>query len=336
MNVEHKLNEQDEQRLYRWLIHGDREAADASQQREFTQWLAANPHRQQKADAISGVWNSQEFITALQQSASEEALSSPSSLTNTKAAADRRENLFSPKWLTALGIAASILFATFVLDWQPHMEPVMQVYQTQRQQVDQALLEDGTTLLLGSASRVNVAYQTQTRHVELLSGEALFQVQKDKTRPFVVETAHVRMEALGTSFNVYHRESATELRVLEGQVAVNLLAQPDNHLVLHAGEQILVSAKKLGVTTHFDPQNSRSWRQGWLHTKNMRLQELLIELNRYAPKDVIAGSRAVENLPIKGSFDLANTDKNLEIIAALHHLEIQRLSGQIVLKLSAH
>jgi len=81
-------------------------------------------------------------------------------------------------------------------------------------------LADGSTVDLNARTRIRVRMSEQDRRVELLEGQALFQVAKDKSRPFIVRSNDTQVRAVGTQFDVYRRKTGTTVTVLEGRVAV--------------------------------------------------------------------------------------------------------------------
>src|SRR3546814_15029131 len=86
-------------------------------------------------------------------------------------------------------------------------------------------LRDGSAVTLNSNSEIDVDFDEGIRHVRLLRGEALFDVAKDSSRPFVVEADSTRVTAVGTSFTV-HRVSGRDVRVLVREGVVELAATP--------------------------------------------------------------------------------------------------------------
>ena len=60
----------------------------------------------------------------------------------------------------------------------------------------------------------------QERLVELLQGQALFNVAKDSARPFFAMSDDARVRAVGTQFDINRRRTGTTVTVLEGRVAV--------------------------------------------------------------------------------------------------------------------
>lgn len=81
-------------------------------------------------------------------------------------------------------------------------------------------LADGSTVDLNARSRLRVEFTKGERRVELVEGQALFQVSKDKSQPFIVSSGNATVRAVGTQFDVYRKATGTTVTVLEGRVAV--------------------------------------------------------------------------------------------------------------------
>ena len=73
---------------------------------------------------------------------------------------------------------------------------------------------------MNARSKLRIDFSEGERRVELLDGQALFQVAKDKNRPFIVASGDATVRAVGTQFDVYRKDSGTTVTVLEGRVAV--------------------------------------------------------------------------------------------------------------------
>ena len=83
-------------------------------------------------------------------------------------------------------------------------------------------MQDGSVVFLNTNSKVRVSWLPAERHIELVRGEARFQVAKDASRPFTVATTAAAVRALGTVFNVRAEPPGTQVAVLEGQVEVTV------------------------------------------------------------------------------------------------------------------
>jgi transmembrane sensor len=102
-------------------------------------------------------------------------------------------------------------------------------------------LADGSTVDLNARSRLRVEFTKGERRVLLLEGQALFQVSKDKLRPFIVSSGNATVRAVGTQFDVYRKATGTTVTVLEGRVAVYSSAH------VEATEPSPASAQPAGV-----------------------------------------------------------------------------------------
>jgi transmembrane sensor len=115
--------------------------------------------------------------------------------------------------------AACAILATLAaaLWWQTERYPL---YSTDVGERRSLTLADGSTVDLNARSSIRVEFTKTERHVELLGGQALFQVAKDSARPFIVRSAEATVRAVGTQFDVNRKPSGTTVTVLEGRVAV--------------------------------------------------------------------------------------------------------------------
>ena len=104
-------------------------------------------------------------------------------------------------------------------------------------------LPDGSKVWLHGDSKITYVgdFGNKTREV-YLSGEAFFDVAKDKTKPFIIHTRTISLKVLGTAFNVrsYDNEKETETALVHGSIEVTLLNSPDKKILLKPGEKLLV------------------------------------------------------------------------------------------------
>jgi transmembrane sensor len=117
--------------------------------------------------------------------------------------------------LLAASIAIAILGAG-MFSWLNH-DPG---YSTGIGEQHSITLTDGSTIDLNARTRIKIRFSEHERGIDLIEGQALFHVAKDKTRPFVVSSAGTAIRAVGTEFDVYQRKSGTTVTVLEGRVSV--------------------------------------------------------------------------------------------------------------------
>ncbi|MFT3934476.1 MAG: FecR domain-containing protein [Chitinophagaceae bacterium] len=105
-------------------------------------------------------------------------------------------------------------------------------------------LPDGTQVWLNADSKLEYSgdFSGKLREVKL-SGEAYFDVVKDKSRPFIIHTIAAQVKVLGTAFNVrsYAADKTTETSLIRGSVEVTLNGQPDKKVILKPNEKVIIS-----------------------------------------------------------------------------------------------
>jgi transmembrane sensor len=131
-----------------------------------------------------------------------------------------------PRRRLAAAAAACALLASAAggLLWHTNRFPT---YSTDIGERRSLTLADGSAVDLNARSSIRIEFSNAERRVELLHGQALFQVAKDKHRPFIVRTADASVRAIGTQFDVYRKAAGTTVTVLEGEVAVYSTARQD-------------------------------------------------------------------------------------------------------------
>lgn len=103
------------------------------------------------------------------------------------------------------------------------------------------LLPDGTRVWLNAGSRIQ--YDSDMLHKNTralsLSGEAFFDVAKDKDRPFIIHTDKIAIKVLGTAFNVraYPRDKITETVLMRGSIELTVNNKPYQKIILKPREK---------------------------------------------------------------------------------------------------
>ncbi|QDH79401.1 DUF4974 domain-containing protein [Echinicola soli] len=127
-------------------------------------------------------------------------------------------------------------------------------------------LPDGTLVKLNSSSSLMfpAAFSDTLREVKLV-GQAFFEVTRNEAAPFVVETEHLDVQVLGTSFDVlsYPGSERFEVAVASGKVKVNSFAGNQEILTKTEMTQLDVHSGQL-IKSHFDPVYQLGWKDGVL------------------------------------------------------------------------
>lgn len=148
------------------------------------------------------------------------------------------------------------------------------------------VLSDGSKVWINADSKLtfNPAFSTHERRITLI-GEAYFEIAKDTTRPFIVETYLAEIEALGTAFNVNtHREKGKVKTILtEGKVKITSgsIERP-----LTVGQEAIADSHAVKVATA-DLDEALSWKDGYFYFNKKNIREIVHELSRWYGVDVI-------------------------------------------------
>jgi transmembrane sensor len=105
-------------------------------------------------------------------------------------------------------------------------------------------LPDGTRVWLNAGSRLSYgkSYNAASREVNL-TGEAFFDVARNTQKPFLIHTARIDIQVLGTSFNIksYPTDKTTEATLIRGSIEVSIKDRPSERIILKPNEKLVVA-----------------------------------------------------------------------------------------------
>lgn len=286
------------------LCSGDATAAD---QLAWQHWLHAHADHQRAWQRIEAIRQSVQNVPV--------GIAAP---TLHAAGKSRRTALRSLFILAGTGSLAYMSYRS-VAD-EALLQPLLADYRTGIGQQRSIELSDGSRLVLNTDSSADVVFNGMQRTVKLWSGEILIETARHRQsveaaldpRPFVVETSQGRILALGTRFTVREFDQRTAVTVLDDAVEVRTTAQPEQSLVLQAGQSTQFDRNGIGSIEIADDAVD-AWQDGSLVVNNWRLGDVVAELNRYH-RGWLTCDPAVAAIRVSGAFPLANTDKALAVL----------------------
>lgn len=185
-------------------------------------------------------------------------------------------------------------------------------------------LSDGTKVWLNASSSITfpTSFAANERKV-ILTGEAYFEVAKDKKRPFRVSVNDMQVNVLGTHFNVnaYSDEDVVNTTLLEGSV---LLTEKNKKVLLKPGQQ--AQAEKSGAVVVKDNVNLEEvmgWKNGVFYFENANLQAVLRQVSRWYDVDVVF-EKGVPTRTFEGEIQ-----RNLQLSQVLKILEKNKVHFKI-------
>lgn len=189
------------------------------------------------------------------------------------------------RWRIA-AVAAAVtlgLLLTLVLQSQQVTDDTIKTGPGQWQHMT---LADGSIMHVDARTELKVDFSAEQRVVHLRKGEALFEVEKDAKRPFIVSTDVVDAIAVGTRFSVSVDPGVTTT-VSEGIVKVTPHGKRDDgsSVMLKAGDKLQVSDSGLTKQAfanvfQVDAERKLAWANGWLVFEGETIGEAAVEFNR--------------------------------------------------------
>lgn len=175
---------------------------------------------------------------------------------------------------------------------------------TPKGDIRRVVLAEGSAVTLNSDTEIAPRLTGNLRHIELMQGEALFDVMKDPSRPFIVNSGGIEVRAVGTSFTVrLHEDGAVSVAVREGIVDVR--SPGEGVLRLNAGFYTRAQDHKPLRASALSPQaleHVASWRDGRIDLTGLTLREAASEFARYSDRKIIINDADIGDMKVTGIY----------------------------------
>lgn len=234
---------------------------------------------------------------------------------------ERRRKTARALWATGMAACLALLMFSGVL-----LRPWSALYAdhvTDPGERREVHLEDGSLLWMNGDTVLSVDYRPNRRGITLYQGEALFEVAKDPSRPFIVHAAQGDVQAIGTRFDVDQRGDRVTVQVSEGIVQVSSGGET---VRLPAGQS---SAYRQGrapqAGAEVDVHDVATWQRGKLIFNARPLGDVLAELDRYIPGLLYLTDETLAARRISGIFEVDDPRAALDALEQTQPLRITRL-----------
>lgn len=268
------------------------------------------------------------------------------------------------KRLKVWSMAASVLLIVsatvfyLVTPAPRHPAPSNNIVTTQKGSKTNLVLPDGTKVWVNADTKLiyDKEFGNTTREVTL-TGEAYFDVVKDKSRPFIIHTSAVQVKVLGTAFNVrsYPTEKTTEATLIRGSVEVTLNVNPNEKVILKPNEKVVIENESalLPVKSadtaivrkpkvpmvinpvHFDKKDQEVYETMWV--KNILafdetpFDDMIAELERWYNVRILVKNRELSASTYTVTFENKSLDEVLEGLQFSAHFQYQVKDGVVII-----
>jgi transmembrane sensor len=248
--------------------------------------------------------------------------------------------LWTGNWYkVAAAIAGILLVAAIALFG---LEQKDRSHTTDFGKISRITLPDGSQVTLNGNStlRYDTDWETAGQREVWLQGEAFFRVVKQThikdgqpaNRKFIVHTADLDVEVLGTTFNVLNRKAKTQVVLNTGKVKVEGPLLNEQELVMQPGDLVEVSHQNNTLTRKtVNPQNFSSWINKKLVFDNTPLREVAMLLEETYGVQVEVADNLLLDQKVSGSVPNDNIHVLLHALARSFDLNIRRSGEKITL-----
>ena len=313
------------QQAAHWWVVLHNVDASAAEKREFVEWVARAPERIEACLRVARVhaavsradvrWpeTSAEDLVRDALAVPDESVVPLRPHVRRKREEERRRPAL--RWVT--GLAASFMVAACLGWWLTLSRP--EEFQTKLGEQRSVLLADGSRVTLNTASKIEVRLQANHRAVQLLQGEALFEVAQDAHRPFDVHADSIVVRALGTQFDIDRRATRTAVTVVEGRVAVIAADSRTGNLpVLSAGDRVIINSAGPSALEHeVNLAEATAWTQHQLVFHYRPLGEIADEFNRYNLGRIEIRSPSLREQEMTGTFRSNDVASFVAVLAGI-------------------
>ena len=192
-------------------------------------------------------------------------------------------------------------------------------------QMSQLTLSDGTKVWLNSGTTLRYPdrFAEEVRSVTI-AGEAYFKVAKRTNKPFIVNTSQMKVQVMGTSFNLsaYQEDNTTAVTLVEGKVAIQDL-EGKTISDLSPG-QLAIKSKDSNVLQIKPVETSfySAWTEGKIFFDDEKLDQIAVKLERWFNVEISFADEKLKSQRFTGTI-LKNKPVDqimqvLELLAPIH------------------
>jgi transmembrane sensor len=324
-----------------WFIEFRAGDVDGDARARFIEWLRRSPEHIHAYLEIAGVWAELptsdpkgkidiEALIARARGEPDVIALSPDRPPSTPAPSAGKHALWRGSRRAAVALAAVVLLAVAAVVFLGR-DKSGGSYSTGIGEQRTVQLVDGSTVELNARSTIQVHLTEHQRDVTLLEGQALFRVAKDKRRPFVVRAGDAQVRAVGTEFDVYKKQTATVVTVVEGRVETYDESDSPGTaaIVLSAGEQLTVLPHVVTRPMRTDTAVATAWVQKRLIFEETPLSDVAEEFNRYNRRPLTIDDSELEKLRISGVYSSTDPASLINFLRSQNSIQVVETEKQV-------
>ena len=217
------------------------------------------------------------------------------------------------------------------LNLKKEKESFVSIYNSELSNTLVSMLEDGSIVFLSVGGELNCpeSFASRKRQVSL-RGEALFDVNSDKNRPFLIETESALVEVTGTELNIKSASNESfELVVLHGSVNVTLKAT-GIPLRVETGEMVCLQSGYLQKSLLPNTKQLKNYTQK-MKFKDERLEDIVRVIHKISDKPIIFPDNALKDMVLTIAFDNNTVEEMIRLLCEVMDLNFFDNGDEIII-----
>lgn len=191
-------------------------------------------------------------------------------------------------------------------------------------------LPDSSKIRLNESSLLTVAgdFNKEERNVSL-KGVAYFEIKRDTSRPFIIQSQETTTKVLGTSFNIkaIEEESKVEIYVVSGKVSFQA---KNDELILTKGMAANFDKTLERLALNAEPSNDIAWHSNTLKFEDTALDKVFADLMSYFDVEFLITNDKIKNCRFTGEFKSPKLKEILKVIAISTGISFEEDNGRYV------
>ena len=330
-----------DQQALDWLIR-TRDGLTTGQARELSAWMASSPANRLAYKHWQAQWQSMDTIS--QQDLNLLRANWPVNKTKTPAA---RRHHYLPY---AAGLAAAVCMTAGIYLALHTPEPALFTahYASQPGQIKPVTLPDHSRIALDTATSIEVRQFADRRELLLQEGQALFDVQANPQRPFIIQAGDLRITVTGTRFSVRHTptqpgQNEVRVAVASGHVRVErrpagssawrMAMRGDTAVTLTAGQQLIAPTGSHDFhTASVSEADIAPWKESRLVFDDTPLGDILAEFARYGHAHPVLSSPRLASMRLTGTFNSHQPDAFYRTLPQVLPVSVEEKAGKYIIR----
>lgn len=199
----------------------------------------------------------------------------------------QRLSLYKMGWAVSIALLVAFSLASTWYFTKDKEKEVMYIVKSGRQSLDSVRLSDGSLVILSAGSQLSYPQEfSKDKREVILSGQAFFDIQPDKSSPFIVKTKKMDITALGTAFEVFSfdNDEQVETILLNGKIKVeakNVQPGINKEYLITPNQKFTYTSPGKITIEEVDANSYSAWRMGRLTFKNQNLAIILPRLEKW-------------------------------------------------------